>query len=298
MHRFAVVDSAFHEGLHRQIEAQGAGFVSLFNETPEHALVEIAPLLVALDEVSSATVSLLLKLSQRSPCLSWFCSELDASALANHLKRFHTVRLQDGGTLLLRWYDTRVQSSLMDILDESQRSEFFCGIERWAYCDRFGKWREHAMPAPALETHMAGGSLELSSRQFSALLDASQPDVVLKHLARVLPDETQRSDPQALYALVKEQVEDASRLGWDGLDDQTQFLLPSLYTSGKAAKHPEFLRVMQTKAGDGEERPPLADRVQNLSEAVWTCGVPLWESAPRLAVGADSRKNLSFPDAA
>lgn len=297
MPTFAVIDSAFHEGLHRRLDAQGVHYMSLFVGTPEHALTEIAPLLIPLDDISPQTRSLLLRLGRDHPCLSWLNSELAPPALAAQLSRWHTVQLEDGETLVLRWYDTRVQSALMEILDESQRLAFFHSTVRWAFCDRFGQWQMPTLASTPKSPELADAPIELSRAQFSALMEACQPDVVLHHLMKVIPDEIRRCDSQALYALVKAQVHVAARLGWEGLDDQTQFLLPSLYTSGRAAEHPEFRRVMHTPPDQGADGKPLADRMEDLSDAVWSSGPPLWESAPRQDATFHAQGPAEFPDA-
>lgn len=294
MKTYAVIDSSFHEGLNRRLDELGTHFLSLFDGTSEHALVEIAPLLIPLDAASERARTLVLQLGSLHPCLTWLCSEVEPLALAKRLTRWHTVRIEDGGTLLLRWYDTRVQAALLELLDEGQREMFFNGVDRWAYCDRFGNWCSPVLRRAPDPAGLVGDSMELSQTQFAALLDASQPDVVLSHLTEVLPDETRRCDPIALYVLVQEQVRMASRLGWEGLDDQTQFLLPSLYTSGKAAEHPEFLQLMTAPAGEGIGTA-LSDRVEQLGDAVWSCGHPLWETAPRQDTALHPITNLEFP---
>lgn len=294
MKTYAVIDSSFHEGLNTRLEGLGVHFLSLFDGTPEHALAEIAPLLIPLDAASDKTRSLLLQLGGQHPCLSWLCSPLEPSTLAKRLVRWHTVRIEDGGTLLLRWYDTLVQAALIDLLDERQRDTFFDGIDRWAYCDRFGNWRSFVLQRTSDSADLTDDPMELSNAQFAGLLEASQSDVVLRHLKEVIPDEIGRCDPMALYALVQEQVRTANRLGWDGLDDQTQFLLPSLYTSGMAAAHPDFLRLMTGPAGE-DVGTSLSDRMELLGDAVWSCGSPLWETAPRQPTAAPATSSTEFP---
>ncbi len=269
---------------------------SLFEGTPEHALVEIAPWLIALDGASPRTVSMLLHMGGRHPCLTWLRSAQPDSDLVAHLRRWHTADLQDGGTLLLRWYDTRVQEALLPTLSAAQRIEFFEGIQQWAFCDRFAQWQPVAMPQPAKGLAVSGNPLELTDAQFSALLQASQPDVVLRHLAHVLPDEISRCDARALFTLVRDLVQQATSLGWHGLDNQVQFLMPSLYTSGIAAQHPEFLRAVCAPAGEASGGMGLAERVQVLGDTVWSCGRPLWETSPVQQASSVASDPQGFPD--
>jgi hypothetical protein len=281
-HAYAVIDTAFHDRLYLTLNKQQIPFFSLFDETPEHGLIEIAPLLIDLRHCTDSLITRLLALGQQAPCLTAIRSTRDIAELAIHLRQLHVAQLEDGGNLLLRWYDTRIQPALLAVLEPVQRSTLLSDIDHWSYCDRFGQWVEQTTSAAA-PADKAALPLHLNSAQFAALMNSAQPDLVLSHLQKILPDELAATQPSALYALVREHVTAAVALGYENVDEQIQYLLPGLYTSGLATQLAQFEQAVAPapEVSTSGKASPLADRIAALGDAVWAAGQPLWATAPR-----------------
>ncbi len=289
---FAVLDTAFHPGAHNVLTELGVRFVSLFDGTPEAALIEIAPLLVSLNASQPAGRARLLVMGQAAPCLTALGSSLDLPELAMSLRGLHQTNLEGGGELVLRWYDTRVQPTWLATLTLQQKLAVFNGINCWYGCDRFGQWLRHAAPPQDAVSAPVALPLDLSTEQFAALLESAQVDVVLNHLDRVITDEVRATDRQSLFRFVEQHLRLAIEAGYEGLDDQTQYLLPLLYTSGKAADMAEF---RQAVADQESSSGLLADRMLALTDATWYAASPLWITAPK-PERERSPPRLEFPD--
>jgi hypothetical protein len=275
---YAVLDTSFHQGAFRVLAELGVRFVSLFDDTPEAALIDIAPLLVSLSDSQANGRARVLALGRTAPCLTALGSPLALPELAQKLGRLHQTNLEDGGELVLRWYDTRVQPVWLASLEFQQQRAVFSGIDCWYGCDRFGQWLRHVAPPHAADSAPADMPLKLSIPQFAALLESAQVDVVLNHLDRVITDEVRATDKRTLFMFVEQHLRAAIGAGYEGLDDQTQYLLPLLYTSGKAADTAEFQRAI---APQSSVQQPLAERMLSMSDATWQVASPLWVTAPK-----------------
>jgi hypothetical protein len=289
---YAVLDTAFHQGAFRVLAESGVRFVSLFDDTPEAALIDIAPLLVSLNDSEPGGRARLLALGQAKPCLTALSSSLALSDLQLKLVKLHQTNLEDGGELVLRWYDTRVQPAWLGALTPNQKLAVFCGIDCWCSCDRFGQWVRQVPQDVDASSAPAAMPLELSTTQFGELLESAQVDVVLNHLDRVITDEVRKTDRRVLFDFIQLHLRTAIGAGYQGLDDQTQYLLPLLYTSGKAADMAEF---QQAAVPQTFNQQPLAERMLSMSDATWHAGPPLWVTAPRPEREPPSPR-LEFPD--
>lgn len=72
-------------------------------------------------------------LQSRAPFVSWLFTEVPLHGLAQLLQLRLDVRMPDGNTALLRFYDPRVLKGLALTLTPAQREEFFGHIHEWHF---------------------------------------------------------------------------------------------------------------------------------------------------------------------
>lgn len=281
MAAFAIIDSAQRPHISDRLTASGVPWISLFEGTAEAALTDIAPLVVSYEDLSAAprALSEVESLALKKPALNVIESSLSARALAAHFRQFHLVRVPEKGgkEMLLRWYDTRVLEPFMGVLDPLQKALFLGPIHRWDFWDRFGDFKHLPLPGSLSEGFPALPPLRLDEVQYTKLLDACEPDVVIAQLRRVIPDEMRQLSHGVLYPFVDRHVEQARAEGVRTTDEFVHYMLLALYTSGGFITHPA---VAEWRSASTEERAAsdFTDWVMNLPDDIWESGAPLWEA--------------------
>jgi Domain of unknown function (DUF4123) len=286
---YIVLDAAQAEGSHHLLDRWGVPYESLFKGTREESLIEIAPLLIDAANVSEEVRARLFEWAQRlayeCPCVSWLECVDAMPQLAEHLRQFHVVGLSEGQSMLLRWYDTRILPVWFGCLTGAQADAFASGISRWEYVDRVGGVCELALEAglSGVPTESAFGEplIVLNDTQYGMLVDASDLDVMLGHLRRIIPDEIKQVPQRTLALFVSKHQQGARSAGLDDIDRQTQYVLLALYTSGKGVDVPEFKAFLKSPPPNIKE---FSKAMQGLSDAVWEAGPPLWKSGPQATI--------------
>jgi Domain of unknown function (DUF4123) len=118
----ALVDGLVFEQMHGRRLESDQGCVALFDGTDDEALAYAGPWLVNAGHQRDLCDELLV-LEATAPLVS----------LLQLLRRKLDVRLPDGSTGLLRFYDPRVLHSLATTLTDQQREEFFGEINEWHF---------------------------------------------------------------------------------------------------------------------------------------------------------------------
>jgi hypothetical protein len=280
---FLLIDGAQAEGSHLILERWQVPYKSLFEDTSEKSLIEIAPLLISLGEISPELLRKVcgwaLDLAYRFPCLTWITGTLPADQMARHLRQFHSVSLSDSQTMMLRWYDTRILPIWSACLNPSQRAHFMAGAREIRYIDRLGETivltRSEQIDVVTSGPSMGRPLIRLDTEQYGILIDASGADSLVNHLRRVITDETNRLSSRVLFEFVCRYRNYALQAGVDDLDRQTQYLLLALYTSGKGIEHPAFVEFIKTAPASLTQ---FFDAMRALPDAVWSAGEPLWSS--------------------
>lgn len=129
---FALVDGLAYEQLLGERIEQRHGCVPLFAGTPDAALSFAGPWLVDTALHMNMRDSLMGKQSL-APVVSWLFTEVPMHGLVELLQLKLDVRMPDGHTALLRFYDPRVLKCLAQTLTASQREEFFEHIQEWHF---------------------------------------------------------------------------------------------------------------------------------------------------------------------
>ena len=293
-----VVDTAQAENSHQKLDGWHIPYASLFEGTPESSLVEVAPLLIPVNELAPDVVVRLFawveQLAYSAPCLSWFETDATLSAIADHLRHFHVVGLSDEQAMLMRWYDTRIMPVWFTCLTERQIEVFTAHSQNWHYVDRFGgvaalTVASHDVgfaPAP----HFGQPLFSLTDEQYGLLVDAAELDVLLAHLRRVIPDETGLVENRQLTLFVARHQQAAIAAGVNDLDRQTQYVLLALYTSGEGLLHPAFKAFIAHPPKDLEG---FHQRMQELPDEVWNAGQPLWGAQEEILTESEDTSRVA-----
>ncbi len=281
-----ILDTAPAENSHQMLGRLGVPYLSLFDGTPEESLLEIAPLLIpvgGLDaDVRHRVFDWAEKLAYAAPCLTWFETDATPRDVAKHLRQFHVVGLTEGQAMLMRWYDTRILPVWLACLTPEQAQAFAARTSHWACVDRFGEVSVLAVELPAASfpsaTQFGEPSIKLTDTQYGMLVDATELDVLIKHLRQIIPDETQRVPSRVLTEFVSKHQQAAMAAGFDDIDRQAQYVLLALYTSGACIDSPEFKGLLTAPPLSFDE---LAKGIQALPDEVSNSGAPLWDEAAK-----------------
>jgi len=293
-----VLDTAAAENSHLELDHWEVPYFSLFAGTPEESLIEIAPLLIPLNELDPGTKNRVFdwvqKLAYAAPCLSWFETDAAPSQIANHLRRFHVVGLTEGQSMLMRWYDTRILPIWFACLTDEQTQVFTARTSGWGYVDRFGAValavQEEAQTADFPSSPVFNAPMiELTDTQYGLLVDSTELDVLIKHLRQIIPDELKRVPVRVLTEFVSKYQQEAVSAGFDDIDRQAQYLVLALYTTGEGTEAPEFKALLK--------RPPLAldefaRGIQELPDEASNAGMPLWDGTQKVPDGKSPKQEV------
>ncbi|WP_354674959.1 DUF4123 domain-containing protein [Cupriavidus alkaliphilus] len=129
---YALVDGVlYQQHRERQLEQVPGGIVALFSGTGDDALAHAGPWLVDAAQVTEAVLRDLISLERAAPAVTWLIAEADFTGLTQLLQLRLDIKLPDGRTALLRFWDPRVLAGLFQLLAGDQRAEFFRHIHEW-----------------------------------------------------------------------------------------------------------------------------------------------------------------------
>ncbi|SPA26707.1 conserved hypothetical protein [Cupriavidus taiwanensis] len=145
---YALVDGAlYQQHRERQLEHVPGVVVALFSGTADDALAHAGPWLVDATQVTDAVLRDLTSLETTAPAVTWLIAEANFTGLSQLLQLRLDVKLPDGRTALLRFWDPRVLAALFQLMAGDQRAEFFGHIHEWHFLDKgIRVWigRQHA----------------------------------------------------------------------------------------------------------------------------------------------------------
>ncbi|MFM0649462.1 DUF4123 domain-containing protein [Paraburkholderia bryophila] len=105
--------------------------IALFDETPDASLADAGPWLIDFEDASMAIRHELLELAAGASGVSWLTTAYQFRSLTRELRERLDVRMPNGGTALLRFYDARVLGDIARVLSSSQRAAFFVPAFDW-----------------------------------------------------------------------------------------------------------------------------------------------------------------------
>ncbi len=129
--------------LHAQVSAthplsRSSSCVALFDGTPDEALAHAGPWLLDCSTDRSTRIPALQCLAESELGCTWIVSGYAMDDLAEALRARLNVRMPNGATALLRYYDARITDDIAALLTPEQRAAFFAPVQDWLV-ERNGK---------------------------------------------------------------------------------------------------------------------------------------------------------------
>lgn len=181
--------------------------------------------------------------------VTWLTSPQGLGPLAEHLGACMAGELEDGRRVLLRFSDARTLPSLVEQLGASQRATLLGPVGRWWYLDR-----EELLQELTIEKATASPAeppLVVSDAQLAAMMDAAEPDVVLRLLEKISADALKPLSRSARHAFVVQCIESARGWGIDASIDFANYCSRELEFGSQCHQSPEWKFVAgRAKAGD------------------------------------------------
>lgn len=135
MHTYLIVDCAVRNDAARTLRfhAQDLPHRSLFHGQPEEPHADAGPWLVQVDGSSTlhGWLNALEGTGQCVPCVSYLTSADGFEAVFAHLQSFLDLRLTDGSSALLRYWDPRVVNRLQRVLTQEQFGALLAPFTEW-----------------------------------------------------------------------------------------------------------------------------------------------------------------------
>lgn len=105
--------------------------VALFDSTPDASLADAGPWLFDWERAPGSARRVLSVMAGGATGVSWLISAYPIESLADELRRRLDVRLPDGRTALLRFYDARIMADMASLMELTQRMQFFVPTFNW-----------------------------------------------------------------------------------------------------------------------------------------------------------------------
>ncbi|VCM19481.1 Uncharacterised protein [Burkholderia pseudomallei] len=129
---FAVVDALLFAEASDAPPLRRANYsIALFDRTPDASLAEHGPWLIDYALAPGPIRRVLAELAAGPVGMSWLISAYPFERLAAELREHLDVRLPDGRTALLRFYDARIMPDIARVMRDAQRSHFFVATYDW-----------------------------------------------------------------------------------------------------------------------------------------------------------------------
>ncbi|KVO77103.1 hypothetical protein WJ79_12370 [Burkholderia ubonensis] len=132
VHLYALVDGLLYADAADASPLQRSqSAVALFDGTPDASLADAGPWLIDYGRGSGAIRQTLSTMASCSTGVSWLISAYPIESLADELRSRLDVRLPDGRTALLRFYDARIMADMASLMGFTQRIQFFVATFDW-----------------------------------------------------------------------------------------------------------------------------------------------------------------------
>ncbi|KVZ06444.1 DUF4123 domain-containing protein [Burkholderia ubonensis] len=132
VHLYALVDGLLYADAADASSLQRSqSAVALFDGTPDASLADAGPWLIDYERAAAAIRQTLSIMASGSTGVSWLISAYPIESLADELRNRLDVRLPDGRTALLRFYDARIMADMALLMEFTQRMQFFVPTFNW-----------------------------------------------------------------------------------------------------------------------------------------------------------------------
>ncbi|KVT58002.1 DUF4123 domain-containing protein [Burkholderia ubonensis] len=132
VHLYALVDGLLYADAADASPLQRSqSAVALFDGTPDASLADAGPWLIDYERAAGTIRQTLSIMASGSTGVSWLISAYPIESLADELRNRLDVRLPDGRTALLRFYDARIMAGMASLMEFTQRLQFFVATFDW-----------------------------------------------------------------------------------------------------------------------------------------------------------------------
>lgn len=266
----ALLDQAFDHGSSRPLRWPHPA-EPIYRGTDD--IEAISPKLLALSahapDALAQEISRLLRHCQGRPMLSFVQTTLDMRDLAEAWQDIKWVHTEDGQRFLWRLADTRVLSSLPNVLQPHNWARMCKPLMAWHIVDRVGTLQALKMP-PAVpeppvgvqptQTQKPLGAFQINDKELALLLDAAQPDVLINSLFERIPDVLPTgADRAKVHAWMRRACDLAAQHGLDATGDQLALAATACLTEGRVLDDQALAGVLAGhRAGQGSLADELA----------------------------------------
>jgi Domain of unknown function (DUF4123) len=224
--------------------------LGLFKGTSDESLKAVEPLLLDALSISTAHgISWLIQNEKTRPMLLWLVSDAPISELARHLRPLLNADLPGAPNAVLRLYDPRVFSKLMQVLDADQKSLFFANAQKWwAWHKPSGKRQTYVPPAGKMQQVE---KISLSALQMQALNQMDLDDFVKNTIADMVRNKKDHTHTQNLSDTdverhVGEHINKAIAFGFESEEVVVEYLQHVAATLGWAYEEKNLGGVVST----------------------------------------------------
>jgi hypothetical protein len=160
--------------------------------------------------------------------ISVVCSALPFDVAVAALRLRCDATLPEDYAVVLRYFDTRILPSLMNVLEANQRDGFLAMASRWLYLNREGLWTRME---PEQADHKGDDllPLKLTLDQQNALMRACEADTVLALLQEERCSQLLPLPPPEQYRRVQPLVQQANEHGITATSDLILFCKMAFY---------------------------------------------------------------------
>jgi hypothetical protein len=210
MHAYVLFDGALCPA-NRRPWLQRTHRVIIAPRTSPGSVAPALPYLADFGTLSAIQRGETVALARETSGITWIGSALDISELAHALSCRMEAMLQQDVPVFLRLADARVLPVIRKVLQGQQAQQFFSIADAWCHLDRQHNLAQLECHPAAIDTFNA--PLVLSEEQEEAMLEAAEPDAVLKLLIDFDEPAVNKILPFKRYDYVKQQLSRAQEWG-------------------------------------------------------------------------------------
>ncbi|MFC5574386.1 DUF4123 domain-containing protein [Xenophilus aerolatus] len=268
---YAMVDAAFDEQqFARHLDRHEGAAVSLYAGTELAELDSIAPWLLELNAAGSPALTQqirqLAELRGTRPMLSFFATRCDLGSLQRHFQSFLFTAIDGDLRWMLRLADTRILESLSRVLSPLQIDALFPGdIHVWFPLRRDGQAAVRSID-PTRSDSKGGGPMAFDAKQFEAMVEAGEADLVVTHLTLSNPRCFDGARPAEIHGFIDEQVRRAHAHGIEDARSLETYCVAALALGARFDEQPEFaFAITQAVPVPGS----LVERFADIPDQTW-----------------------------
>ncbi|GAB5096893.1 DUF4123 domain-containing protein [Caballeronia sp. HLA56] len=256
---YLLVDTRGSPGIDKLFpKVKGLAWTSLWHGSVLDSYTDIAPYLIhverlALDDPQELAGRLARRIWMEGASgfmLTWIWSPLSLTELDEHLKHYTRYAIPDKREYFLHFYDNRILARIRSVWTDEQAYCFIAPCrEIWFRNRDQGEivWRSDGASKPA----RADAPLLLSSDQHARLFALGHADKLAMQLREMYGVRLDEKSDFALYLLVTEQLERASRYRLREKDDFLNYVSKGIVLSPRFDEHPVIQERLQ-RARNGE----------------------------------------------